>query len=190
MISRDHWTSISDVATAQSRILPDSKFNPSTDLVNVVVNMSIGNRVLDFGCGIGRNINSLQGAGLEVEGYDLPNMISLCQNITAPLFSDWDLVRNRTYDFIFACLVLQHIEIGHLYQYLHDFKQMSDRIVVFGRVSNDFSDRLVRDLMMESGWTIERIYCAFPIWEDSHEDHEGMLWKKQNHDVYSLGPEC
>jgi len=71
-------------------------------------------RVLDFGCGLGRNFPYLKSISRQITGFDLPEMIERCR-VLAPdpidtLSSDWAEVRTGRFDLIFASLVLQPME--------------------------------------------------------------------------------
>ena len=179
--SLEYWTDITDINTAKERILPNCPFGPSEHLLEIVRILSLGDRVLDFGCGIGRNITTLKSFGFNVVGYDLPNMIKLCKELVnnIDLFDKWNIVKKYNYDFIFCGLVLQHIPLFALQEYLLDFQTMSKHMIVYGRVSSDhFTDKLVYDVIRESGWSLNRILQAVPCWDNKIEDHEMILWEK------------
>lgn len=176
----EYWNEITDVQTAQSRILSHLPFAPSLDLVRMVSKIVPSGSILDFGCGIGRNFSAFEDFYLTVSGYDLPNMIDLCKTLhKVDLFDNWDEVSTRSYDLIFCCIVLQHIPMGNLMRYLRDFYHMTDKLLVYGRVTNDyFKDTTIRNAVASVGWKIDRILVACPNWENRIEDHEGILWIK------------
>lgn len=118
-------------------------------------------RVLDFGCGIGRNTFGFAkyAPAWTVVGYDNENMISrreeyyklhydLPMPSNAIFSSDWDEVKTQKFDIVFCCLVLQHIYEDALVQYISDFKKMTGRLFVTGRRSNDDPEK------HRSTWTI------------------------------------
>ena len=111
-------------------------------------------RVLDFGCGIGRNFPYLTSIARSVTGYDLPPMIARCRTLATHavdrLDDDWARLRDERFDLIFASLVLQHIETDACLSYLHDFARMTPAVHVFTRTDGDFG-RNVLDLVSETG---------------------------------------
>src|SRR5689334_9108298 len=117
MAGREEWLSVAsadDVDDVRERILtgyregkPFTPYIPTIDLPRAT-------RVLDFGCGLGRNFPYLTSIAPHVVGFDLPPMIERCRSLPDPpavdLTSDWDDVRLSRFDVVFATLVLQHIE--------------------------------------------------------------------------------
>jgi cyclopropane fatty-acyl-phospholipid synthase-like methyltransferase len=119
-----------------------------------------GNKVLDFGCGIGRNYPLLKEHFLIVEGYDMPDMLERCktfENRYDRLFSNWEEV--GTYDCIYASLVLQHIENEELNCYLDKFEQISPRLHLCTRSYTDH-DNLSLMARLEKKFNL--IYCSVP----------------------------
>jgi SAM-dependent methyltransferase len=109
-------------------------------------------RVLDFGCGIGRNFPYLTTAARRVVGFDIPPMIARCRDL-APvrierLEDDWRKLRHERFDLIFAALVLQHVETATCRTYLADFASMAPLVYLLTRTDSDF-DRRVLDLVAE-----------------------------------------
>lgn len=117
-------------------------------------------RVLDFGCGVGRNTFAMANYApmWQVHGYDNEQMLlrareyySLHYTGSYPsniYFSDnWNLIKSYHFDTILCNLVLQHIMEQDIATYVKDFKPMADRLVVTGRRFNDDKDG-------RSTWTI------------------------------------
>ena len=111
-------------------------------------------RVLDFGCGLGRNFPYLTSLARSVTGYDLPPMIARCRALATHavdrLDDDWARLRDERFDLIFASLVLQHIETDACLWYLHDFARMTPAVYLLTRTNGDFA-RNVLDLVAETG---------------------------------------
>jgi cyclopropane fatty-acyl-phospholipid synthase-like methyltransferase len=112
-----------------------------------------GHSVLDFGCGVGRNIPSLVNKFEKVVGYDFPNMLDLVPEGRKQVSNDpyklsyssnWDYVSLQKYDCIFASLVFQHIDEEELNTYLSDMQGMLvNKLVVHSRTTLDNGTTLV-----------------------------------------------
>ena len=104
-------------------------------------------RVLDFGCGLGRNFPYLTRIAGSVTGFDLPPMIERCRvAATVPvarLTADWEELRTEEFELIFASLVLQHIEPAAMRGYLADFARMAPAVYLLTRTSTDFAEALL-----------------------------------------------
>lgn len=111
-------------------------------------------RILDFGCGVGRNAIFLAEnyQQWDMYGYDNPQMLKQTHNFckqkynksiddikNLTLFDNWDLVKTQYFDYIYATLVFQHIKEDVLLTYLADIKNMTKNLLVFGRRFNDHS---------------------------------------------------
>jgi SAM-dependent methyltransferase len=124
-------------------------------------------RVLDFGCGLGRNFPYLTSIARSVTGFDLPPMIARCRTLaTQPvdrLEDDWARLREERFDLIFVSLVLQHIENDACVSYLHDFARMAPLVDLCTRTDGDYG-RNVLDLVAETG-----AYDCGPCIEVAHD---------------------
>jgi SAM-dependent methyltransferase len=105
-------------------------------------------RVLDFGCGVGRNFPFLREVASHVTGTDLPPMIERCRELApAPvdaLSADWEGLTTRRFDLIFTTLVLQHVEPARCARYLTDFARMSPAVYLLSRAGSDFGTNVFR----------------------------------------------
>lgn len=109
--------------------------------------------VLDFGCGVGRNFPYVRTIARHAAGFDLPPMIARCRELAVPvelLSDDWDDLKRRRFDLIFSSLVLQHIEVDAVRQYLADFAQMTPWVYLLTRSTSDFEVNVL-DLVTDSG---------------------------------------
>ena len=108
-------------------------------------------KVLDFGCGIGRNLVGMvrYSPAWEIYGYDNTAMLAraeiyLKENLRDKernqiiLFNEWDSsAKSSSYDCIFCSLVLQHLSPELLKQRLTEFALLSEWLVVLGRRTLD-----------------------------------------------------
>ena len=126
-------------------------FAPHTPMIALPPGLD---RVLDFGCGLGRNFPYLTSIARSVTGFDLPPMIARCRTLaTQPvdrLEDDWARLREERFDLIFVSLVLQHIENDACLSYLHDFARMAPLVDLCTRTDGDYG-RNVLDLVAETG---------------------------------------
>lgn len=168
---------------------------PDTWLIKYIGDSSYRLKILDFGCGIGRNTFQigLSNPHWSVIGYDNENMISktndyyslhysglLPENVT--FITNWDELKIQKFDTIFCCIVLQHIYEDTLKSYIHDFKQMTSNLIVAGRRFND-------DVKRRSTWTILEENGLFPVTflygdkvidynpEGNPEDHNTAIYR-------------
>lgn len=123
---------------------------PDTTAINALGPKEGKLRVLDFGCGVGRNLYAMPKTW-EVTGYDNDNMLVRVPDFFAAqggrstsdftLTSDWDAVKSKEFDVVLASLVFQHVPINALEVYLQDLQKMSPLLVIWGRCWNDINNR-------------------------------------------------
>jgi len=158
MAGTNDWLSLAraeDPDEVRERILTGYREGkPFTPYVPTVALPASVDRVLDFGCGLGRNFPYLTTIAREVVGFDLPPMIERCRTLApqsvALLTSDWQEVSARRYDLIVATLVLQHIETTACLSYLDDFARLAPVTYLLTRVRSDF-DANVLQLVADTG---------------------------------------
>jgi SAM-dependent methyltransferase len=119
---------------------------PFTPYVPTIAWPPVG-RVLDFGCGLGRNFPFLLGASSDVTGFDLPPMIARCRTL-APvpahaLEDDWETVRRQRFDLVFASLVLQHVPVDIVRARLAEFAGIAPLVYLLTRSDSDFGENLL-----------------------------------------------
>jgi SAM-dependent methyltransferase len=111
-------------------------------------------RVLDFGCGVGRNFPYLKSVAGHVTGFDLAPMIARCRQIAQAqadaLSDDWPALRREPFDLVFASLVFQHIEPGATRAYLTDIARMAPAVYLLTRGQSDFEANII-DLVARLG---------------------------------------
>jgi len=157
MAGRDDWMAVAggDLDDVRERILTGYKDGkPFTPYVPTVALPRPLRSVLDFGCGLGRNFPYLTTVAAHVAGFDLPPMIEQCRIAGGPavdlLSADWEDVRRRRFDMIFASLVLQHIEPAPVRAFLQDFAAMAPAVYLLTRTDTDFGENLL-DVIDEVG---------------------------------------
>jgi trans-aconitate methyltransferase len=149
MAGREDWLAVAradDLDDVRERILTGYKDGkPFTPYVPTMPLPSPVRRVLDFGCGLGRNLPYLRSIAGEVVGFDLPPMIERGRALGLPalLTSDWQEVCSQSYDLVFATLVLQHVEPDACRRYLEDFARLAPATYLLTRVMSDFDTNVL-----------------------------------------------
>jgi SAM-dependent methyltransferase len=157
-----------DPEEARERILTGYKEGkPFTPYVPTLALPAPIDRVLDFGCGLGRNFPYLTRIARSVSGFDLPPMIDRCRAVAADgielLSSDWAALAASRFDLIFASLVLQHIEPEPTRAFLRDFARMAPAVYLLTRARTDFDENIF-DIVNETG-----LFTAGPCVEVDHD---------------------
>jgi SAM-dependent methyltransferase len=133
---------------------------PDKWLLKYLGDPECGLKVMDFGCGMGRNTFEF---GIiyprwTIVGYDNKPMLTKTNDYYSVHYSgpvpenvkfitNWDELRTQKFDTIFCSIVLQHIYEDALKTYINDFKKMTSNLIVTGRRFND-------DIKRRSTWTI------------------------------------
>lgn len=152
----EHWqwsvpmrgeASLADFVCGGAKTFAELK--PDADAIAALGSPNEPLKVLDFGCGFGRNLHGLP-EKWEVTAYDNANMLKRVPEyyaargsklVKAALVSDWNELRERKFDAILASLVFQHVPPPVLEEYLKDLQKMTPRLVVYGRCWNDADNR-------------------------------------------------
>lgn len=172
----DEWMAVAASAHAddiRERILTGFKDGkPFTPYLPTVAWPARTTRVLDFGCGLGRNFPYLRAVASEVVGFDLPPMIAKCREVESAagvaLCDDWNDVRGRRFDVIYASLVLQHLDTPLCRQYLRDFAGMAPLVYLLTRSDTDFGEHMF-ELVAESGAYVVDQCVAVDHDPDTHQ---------------------
>jgi len=163
----NHWLSVArapDADDVREHILSGYKDGkPFTPYVLTFALPVPVDRVLDFGCGLGRNLSYLKTIARHITGFDLPPMIERYRTMAGGgadvLSDDWNGLRENRFDLIFAALVLQHIETEACRSYLMDFLRMAPAVYLLTRADNDFGenvfDIIAQTDMFEAGDCVE-----------------------------------
>ena len=173
----DEWSALAATASdddLRERILTGFKSGkPFTPYVPTLELPAALGRVLDFGCGLGRNFPYLKTVSRHVTGFDLPPMIDRCR-VAAPdridaLSSDWNALRAERFDLIFVSLVLQHLDEAWCAAALADFARMAPLTYLITRGQGDFPFNVL-DLVARSG-----LFDATDCLEVDHDERTHQL---------------
>jgi SAM-dependent methyltransferase len=144
MSGTEHWrhvASLDDVAVRDAILSGYRDGKPFAPYIPTI-DVGSGARVLDFGCGLGRNFPYLITIAQQVVGYDVVEMIQRARaqpsQPAVALEDDWAAVREQRFDLVFASLVFQHIEPAQLERYLDDIFVIARRCYVLSRGRHDF----------------------------------------------------
>ena len=120
--------------------------------IKIFISLLKGKKVLDVGCGTGRDSRVFLKAGLEVEGIDFSGKsIQVCRNeLPGGRFIVQDLRYFRRkddyYDGIWACASLLHLKKKHLLHVLKRFvKMLKTGGVMFISVKQGLGEKLLTD---------------------------------------------
>ncbi|MGE4054915.1 MAG: class I SAM-dependent methyltransferase [Vicinamibacterales bacterium] len=167
MAGLEDWLSVARTADPdelRERILTGFKEGkPFTPYVPTITIPAPLDRVLDFGCGVGRSFPYLKSIARHVTGFDLPPMIERCRTLAGEsidaLSADWNDVCTQRFGLINAALVLQHIEPSPCRAYLRDFARMSRFVYLLSRDQDDFGwnvfEHVAQTGLFEAGDCIE-----------------------------------
>ena len=153
MSGRDYWLAVArsaDPDELRDQILYGFKTGkPFTPYVPTIPLPAGVDRVLDFGCGVGRTFPFLKRTARHVTGFDLPPMIDRCRTLAPEpadlLLDDWNEARECRFDLIVAVLVLQHIEPAACRAYFEDFARMAPVVYLLTRASSDFGTNVLAE---------------------------------------------
>ena len=152
------WTTIAisaDPDELRERILTGYKEGkPFTPYVPTLQMPAPLEWVLDFGCGVGRSFPYLKTIATHVAGFDLEPMIARCRALAMErvdlLTGDWNELSRRSFDLVFADLVLQHVEPQACRAYLADFARMAPMTYLLTRLQSDFGENVLK-LVADTG---------------------------------------
>lgn len=133
------------------------EFVPEPSIVQALEGRSMG-RILDFGCGVGRQVLAFLQTGAEVVGFDNPAMIERAKERLGTheglTWTDcWeDVVSLAPYDAVVASLVFQHVPKNMLRLRLDALAQLTDRMLVLSRNAHDEGGAVSRLIVERKTW--------------------------------------
>lgn len=167
-----HWNSLNK-ENVQEQILTGATQNGFLPANLAGMFPKTDNCVLDFGCGIGRNVDALR-SFLNPEhlvGYDLPNMIELMPLETKAkydkLTTDFEFIESIKPRIVYASLCFQHIPTPLLMGYLKRLCAWPHMLYIVTRWYNDGSLDDILDILSSYYW---------PVWLS--KDTEELTWTK------------
>lgn len=115
----------------ESDVLPHTK-------LDLLVSKTKKYKILDFGCGTGRNLEYLKKISTELHAYDIPSMAERCKELTPIepdlITGDWSVIKNNQYDMIVAVFTFQFMEdADHVRQFLEDMSKITSILYVITR---------------------------------------------------------
>jgi 2-polyprenyl-3-methyl-5-hydroxy-6-metoxy-1,4-benzoquinol methylase len=161
----------------------------STEILDII-DFTQNRKVLDFGCGVGRNAIplALKYPHCEIITYDNPKMIGQMQKFckkkynvdiekiqNIKIYTDWNILKQKKFDFIYCTLVFQHIQEDALVSYTSDIKNMTKNLIVMGRRFNDDHNKNTWEILEKNG--------LYPINLDTYKtygdpnDHQTAIYK-------------
>jgi SAM-dependent methyltransferase len=147
------------------------------------------NKVLDFGCGMGRNLNYLKTISRYVFGFDTEIMISNLKKTSNneynfETFNFDDLNKYAPLDLIYECTVFQHMPPQEVLFRLMQMKHITKYIYLTTRCYND----MFRDFKNKTGGVnllklIDSLNC-FEVVDINIDKNEAMSLMDETH--YSM----
>jgi SAM-dependent methyltransferase len=135
--------------------------------LRILQNETKMNKVLDFGCGMGRNLNYLKDLCPNVFGFDTSIMLS---NLMKTQNFNYNYVTEEfekfgnyaPFDFIYECTVLQHMPPQEVLFRLMQMKHLTKYIYITTRSYND----MFRDFQNQKGGVnLMKLIDSLNLWE-------------------------
>lgn len=178
-MSIEWWADVKDLDTAKVRICDSEDF--AFDPVIPYLNFD-NKRVLDFGCGIGRNLRYLvQTPAKKIYGFDLPNMIDLAKKFLTKeekykiKFLSMPLSKFPDVDIIIALIVFQHLDILLLENYLQMLRVSLNPNGIMYVLSRGYLDHDLGNIWPYILKYFTPITSLYP--DDFSENHQTVLFK-------------
>jgi SAM-dependent methyltransferase len=151
--SYGRWDEIANATDVKDKIMPQGFYPDNIDLPDV-------DRILDFGCGLGRNHPMLSKHASQVDGFDIPEMIRRFNDSKyCELLYNWDELMKRRYDLVYVSNVFQHLRRDWIRRYVGDLGRITSQLVVFTNsvcIGGEFlrDDTELKDVIEGSGFKL------------------------------------
>lgn len=176
---------------AESYIKDTINIDMNECLMRFVNYLTPGQRVLDAGCGSGRDILAFKKAGYKVEAFDASSEICrLVKEKTGVWIRQWrfeELEGESLYDGIWACASLVHVQRMNLPDVLRRINRLlkpggflyssfklgeEERIEEDGRYYCDMTEKTCHAIMTAAGFYVEELFVT----NDTRLDRENEQW--------------
>ena len=187
--------------TAKEYILKVQKYAPVPEREKFMSLVTPGGKILDAGCGSGRDANYFASKGFTVTGIDLSDTLLSYAKATAypnARFLTMDLRAinlKESFDGIWACASLLHLKRGELLPVLKNFQRMltpggvlfllmkegtGEKLVTSGTIEGDtrfftyYTSDELRALLETAGFVVTDMYT----WDqkDRHGERPNEVW--------------
>ncbi len=187
--------------TAKEYILKVQKYAPVPEREKFMSLVTPGGKILDAGCGSGRDANYFASKGFTVTGIDLSDtLLSYAKDTAYPnaRFLTMDLRAinlKESFDGIWACASLLHLKRGELLPVLKNFQRMltpggvlfllmkegtGEKLVTSGTIEGDtrfftyYTSDELRALLETAGFVVTDMYT----WDqkDRHGERQNEVW--------------
>lgn len=172
------WSSFTDIEDAKRAIYTPYKRGCKFTYSKEIERFDGYSNILDFGCGVGRNLKYLVDNCHNVSAYDFPNMVKMAREYLGA-YAEWvnfiepplNNLAGYGFDLTIAVVVFQHMHVEDLRNALIRISAQSKELFVCSRGYAD--DRF-------NVWKIIREYFE-PVnkidIDDMTEHHQSGLWK-------------
>ena len=184
-MSRQFWTEVQDLKEAKKRICDTIDFAHDPGLEKILLKDKV---VLDFGCGVGRNLKYLAHSESKIiYGYDFPNMLKMVKEyldkqelervVLIPPELKISLINKPNLDLVIATIIFQHmksLEVEHDLKILKHHMNDDALMYVCSRGYFDDNEGIVWPVILKEFQPITPLDD-----KDGTEQHQQVLFKKR-----------
>jgi SAM-dependent methyltransferase len=166
----------------------EASTKPLLNLIQNWVELAPGSRILDYGCGLGRNLVPLAAAGHCVYGFDVEAMIQAAKPLMVEsgykiyLYDDFQYIQHlvdisSSFDLRLVSLVAQHMHPNDIQEAFSQFPKICTKLLVTGRDWNDFAPRN-QSPMATWEFIDEALGSSMTLVREEHgcDEHGTKLW--------------
>ena len=147
-------------------------------------------KVLDFGCGIGRNFKYFKEFSSELHGYDLDIIVDRCKDLCKEeidlLTGDWSEIQKNKYDIVIASFVFQSMNSAKAIKlFLKDLAKITSLLYVTTRcyIDGPEHENIAKVIQDDSNFEIVMENCnieQFAKAEHPSEAHAEFICRSKN----------